>query len=519
MELVDEFAQVKAEFAEKIALGEEKARNMRFEKLKRHHCFKKVTSESGLGKRKEHSVGLGDKNSVVYGSSESLPSVFFVERGESWVCSDEIKDIKEINKKSDFNEKINELNDNESKLQDNSEFQSREGAWRKVESSQFHELEKEVTKLQVKINEISQSVVNPTSTRRLVSFLEAFKSELPSLEDTSSVSSYDSGIDRGGLRQSINSHEGRDSIESYRPVCHSQPRHITPPLPGKAVTCVTQFSRAMADREYLVEENYLQAQGLSMQGVTNTPASAVPVTGTPGSFLSEMIESYASALSRTQLFAPSSEPSRVKSSAAADGVTGVDAPLPGKSEPCAPAPGRAPLNRSRVRMGARTVQSRAVCGEGSVRERPGRAFSSSDLLGENKDQGDEVVDMQEVGNLTPRSLQSRARSHSHILSSGDDPKIGVKQMSRAKVQEPEHSISNQRCTELKKKKDESKVGKFFKRLKKLVKIKEEKDEDDQDEMKLPKKMTRSFSYSLEKTRNLPKRLKSLNASSARLNID
>jgi len=323
MELVDEFAQVKAEFAEKIALGEEKARNMRFEKLKRHHCFKKVTSESGLGKRKEHSVGLGDKNSVVYGSSESLPSVFFVERGESWVCSDEIKDIKEINKKSDFNEKINELNDNESKLQDNSEFQSREGAWRKVESSQFHELEKEVTKLQVKINEISQSVVNPTSTRRLVSFLEAFKSELPSLEDTSSVSSYDSGIDRGGLRQSINSHDGRDSIESYRPVCHSRPRQTTPPLPGKAVTCVTQFGRAMTDREYLVEENYLQAQGSTRQGVTSIPASAVPVTGTPGSFLSEMIDSYASALSRTQLFAPSSEPSRVKSSAAADGVTVV----------------------------------------------------------------------------------------------------------------------------------------------------------------------------------------------------
>jgi len=513
MELADEFAQVKAEFAEKIALGEDKSRNMRFDKLKRQHYFKKMTSDSRLGKRKkECPLGQSDKNCAVYGSSGSLPSVFFVERGESWVCSDEFEEDKKINKNNEFDEKINNLNDIEGKLQGSLEVKSRADVrWSKMESSQFHELENEVTKLQAKINEMSQSVVNPTSTKRLVSFLEAFKSELPCLEDSSSVSSFDSGIDSGVLRQSINSFEGRDSIESYRPAWH--PRQTTPPLPGRAVTCITQFSRAVAVEESLLEENDPQAQVSSRRGMTN-----IPEIGTPGSFLTEMIESYASALSRTQLFGPTSMPGEVSSSAPVD-VVPVCAPLHGKTVPCAPAPGRAPLNRSRVRMGARTVQSRAVCGEGSVRERPGRAFSSSDLLGENKDQGDEVVDMQEVGNLTPRSLQSRARSHSHILSSGDDPKIGDRQMSRAKVQEPEHSISNQRCTELKKKKDESKVGKFFKRLKKLVKIKEEKDEDDQDEMKLPKKMTRSFSYSLEKTRNLPKRLKSLNASSARLNID
>ena len=135
---------------------------------------------------------------------------------------------------------------------------------------------------------MSQSAVNPTSSRRLVSFLEAFKSELPSLEDSSSVSSYDSGIDRGGTRQSVNSYEGRVSVESYRPVCHS--RQITPSLPGTAVTCITQFSRALADNEFLMEENHTQVQTSSRQGhgVVDIPERGVADIGAPGSFVSEM---------------------------------------------------------------------------------------------------------------------------------------------------------------------------------------------------------------------------------------
>merc|ERR1719430_2968839 len=122
MELADEFAQVKAEFAEKIALGEDKSRNMRFDKLKRQHYFKKMTSDSRLGRRKkECPLGQSDKNCAVYGSSGSLPSVFFVERGESWVCSDEFE---ESNKKADFHGKIIKLNDDENKLYENSEFKS-----------------------------------------------------------------------------------------------------------------------------------------------------------------------------------------------------------------------------------------------------------------------------------------------------------------------------------------------------------------------------------------------------------
>ena len=154
MELADEFAQVKAEFAEKIALGEERSRNMRFDKLKRQHRFKKMTSDSGLGKRKKHLPVQSDKNCDVYGSSGSLPSVFFVERGENWVCSDKFEEIK---KSKDYNldEKIYLSNDVECKSQEeSSELKSREAVCSKMESFQFHELEKEVTKLQAKINEV-----------------------------------------------------------------------------------------------------------------------------------------------------------------------------------------------------------------------------------------------------------------------------------------------------------------------------------------------------------------------------
>ena len=87
-------------------------------------------------------------------------------------------------------------------------------------------------------------------------------------------------------------------------------------------------------------------------------------------------------------------------------------------------------------MGARTVQNMAMYGESSVRGRPGRAFSSSDLLGEKKDHGDEVLDTQEAVVLTPRSLQSRAKSHSHILSSRKDPEVGVKRIFKANTINP-----------------------------------------------------------------------------------
>ena len=150
MELVDEFAQVKAEFAEKIAFGEERARNKRFDKLQKQHCIKKMTSDSGLEKRKKYP--RSDKNCDLYGSSESLPSVFFVERGENWVCSDEFEELKMS--KDNFDEKIYLSKDVECESQESSELNRREYVWSKMESSQFQELEKEVTKLQAKINEV-----------------------------------------------------------------------------------------------------------------------------------------------------------------------------------------------------------------------------------------------------------------------------------------------------------------------------------------------------------------------------
>ena len=150
MELVDEFAQVKAEFAEKIAFGEERARNKRFDKLQKQHCIKKMTSDSGLEKRKKYSGS--DKNCDLYGSSESLPSVFFVERGENWVCSDEFEELKMS--KDNFDEKVYLSNDVKCESQESSELNRREYVWSKMESSQFQELEMEVTKLQAKINEV-----------------------------------------------------------------------------------------------------------------------------------------------------------------------------------------------------------------------------------------------------------------------------------------------------------------------------------------------------------------------------
>ena len=152
MELVDEFAQVKAEFAEKIAFGEERARNKRFDKLQKQHCIKKMTSDSGLEKRKKYPQS--DKNCDLYGSSESLPSVFFVERGENWVCSDEFEELKMS--KDIFDEKISLSNDVQCESQESSssEINRSEYIWSKMESSQFQELEMEVTKLQAKINEV-----------------------------------------------------------------------------------------------------------------------------------------------------------------------------------------------------------------------------------------------------------------------------------------------------------------------------------------------------------------------------
>jgi len=518
MNLADEFAQIKAEFAKQIALKGEKAKNMNVQKLKEKHSFKKMTSESGLGLRRKLTVKESLTKSNLTGSTESLPSVFFVERGDNWVSSDEFGEMMEVDDKTVFNDNVSRLNNVNIACGDTN-------IWAGSENSRFQELERDITSLQEKINEMSQSVVNPSSTRRLVTFLEAFKSELP-MVDTASVNSYDSGIDRTGPRVSFNNYDRRQSFDSYRAACHESPPRVRPK------TCIAQFS-AMTKIEDLNQE---------ATRYTKNNYNFPSVLGT-GSLLSEMIESYTSALDRTELFAPSSDrtsydptiPRSIQSmdmqrtdvnAPVLDGVelctskvetSKFKAPLvSGISESCASGPGRPQLHRSRVLMGARTVQNRALHGE-SVRGKSVRAYSSSDLLGENKD-----VDMEDRNNgvvtsvLTPRTLQSRAKSYSYMLSSGEASKSGAVESARfGEESSQSNKVYIRKDLKVKKSKDESRVQKFFKRIKKFVKSKDEK-AIDEEEMNISKKMTRSFSYSIDKSKNLPKRLKSFHFSSTRL---
>jgi len=519
MNLADEFAQIKAEFAKQIALKGEKAKNMNVQKLKEKHSFKKMTSESGLGSRRKLTVKDSLTKSNLTGSTESLPSVYFVERGDNWVSSDEFGEMMEVDDKTVFKDDVSRLNNVDIACGDTN-------IWASSENSRFQDLERDITSLQEKINEMSQSVVDPNSTRRLVTFLEAFKSELP-MVDTASVNSYDSGIDRTGPRLSFNINDRRRSIDSYRAACHQSPPRVRPK------TCIAQFS-AMTKAE-----DHNQEFARNNQNSYNIPS----VLGT-GSLLSEMIESYTSALDRTELFAPSSDrisydptiPRSIQSismrrtdgnnAPVLDGVelctskvetSKLNGPsVSGMSESSGSGPCRPQLHRSRVLMGARTVQNRALHGE-SVRGKSVRAYSSSDLLGENKD-----VDMEDRNNgvstcvLTPRSLQSRAKSYSYMLSSGEASKSGAGECARyGEESSQSNKVYIRKDLKVKKSKDESRVQKFFKRLKKLVKSKDEKAVDEE-EMNISKKMTRSFSYSIDKSKNLPKRLKSFHFSSTRL---
>ena len=83
--------------------------------------------------------------------------------------------------------------------------------------------------------------------------------------------------------------------------------------------------------------------------------------------------------------------------------------------------------RSRVMMGAKTVQRARYLG--SIRGRSGRAYSSSDLLGESRVREDEFLSTAEevYGARTPqsmnKSMQSRAKSYSNVLSYRDAAEV------------------------------------------------------------------------------------------------
>jgi len=425
--------------------------------LKNMNCLKTSGENCLRGEARESSIGQTSLN----GSSGSLPSLFSVE-SEKWTSSEEFKEMLEV-KVKDKESDVKKLEEENAELRERLEFVSRRNSV-ELERRKFQDLESDVSKLQAKIFKMTKSGDDLKKTGRLVTILEAFKSQLPML-DTSSVSSCDSVLDSdsgdsqdrslGSCRvPHRNTRDEKLSAGSYRAQCHDT--ELDPPLergdtwlgaPGRADTCVAQFSKAMAGRETVRisdDRNY------------GVPAPVASITG------------------------------------------------------------RMQLNRSRVVMGARTVHSRAIY-SGSGRGRSVRAFSSSDLLAEEREGREEGDVFEEKTPVSMnRSIQARSKSHSHMLSRGDD--IQTTAVVDLRGAGPESSkYPYYSCQELKdkKRKEETRVQKFFKRIKRLVSNKEEK-VDDEEEKKVSKKMTRSLSYTIEKTKNLPKRLKSFHESSARL---
>jgi len=395
-------------------------------------------------------------NSKLSGSSGSLPSLF--SRGsEKWTSSEEFKEMLEV-KVKDKESDVRRLEEENAELRGRLEFVNRRSSI-EMEKNKFRDLERDVSKLQAKIFKMTTTGDDLKKTGRLVTILEAFKSQLPML-DTSSVSSCDSLLDsdsgyshdRSGGSCRVphieNQEDEKLTIGSYRATCHHT--ELEPSLgtgnkwleaPGRADTCVAQFSKTMAGRE-----------------TTRIPAESsygVPVSS----------------------------------------ITG-----------------RIQLNRSRVVMGARTIYS------GSGRGRSGRAFSSSDLLTEEREGREEGEVFEEKLPVSlNRSIQSRSKSHANMLSCGDANKASTAVADPTDIgsadEYPYYS-----CGELKdkKRKEETRVQKFFKRIKRLVSNKEEKINDDEEEKMASKKMRRSMTCTIEKTNNLPKRLKSFHGSSARL---
>jgi len=78
------------------------------------------------------------------------------------------------------------------------------------------ELQRDVSRLQAKICKMEQFSSNPSSTRRLLTFLESFKSQLPLLEEGGPV---DAGRERAEGRLSVGSYRratARDSLGGYQ---------------------------------------------------------------------------------------------------------------------------------------------------------------------------------------------------------------------------------------------------------------------------------------------------------------
>jgi hypothetical protein len=127
--------------------------------VKGQHSLKRGTSESVLGKWKkkpfEHSSALN--SSKFRGSVGSLPSLVLnddhtVDKGESWVTSEQFKEILETKEKEMSKGNLERLEDENAELRKQLEFAGRRSSSVSLlGKSKFQELERDVTKLQAKI--------------------------------------------------------------------------------------------------------------------------------------------------------------------------------------------------------------------------------------------------------------------------------------------------------------------------------------------------------------------------------
>jgi len=483
MNLPDDFGQYKSEFARQIAMEEGKAKDMNIWLLKGQHGLRRGTSESLLGRMQPLGQEFPLNRSKLCGSVGSLPSLFVPdkqqEEEEIWVSPDEFKDILDLKEsklmQGEYEEDeevdskdIKTLEEENARLRNQLQLAARRSSSTSlVGMSKYQELQRDVAKLQAKICKIENSSGHPVSTRRLVTFLETFKAQLPSI-DSPSLDMYGGLLDGAeSIRASIGSYRpsldgfGRPSMGSYRAACHPSP--FQGPQTKRTESCVTKFNRVDVERY----------EG----GCDRTDSS--------GSLLGSE-------------FGSSVQIGNLRSNMS----------------------GRSSMVRSRVVMGARTVQrSRDI---GGRKVEPSRSYSSSDLLGKSRGREDEVsssIEEEYYEKSTPsadRSMKYRSKSYASGLSDRKSTK-GYSDSGRC-TDESSSQSGEENTAEVKeiiKVKDGNKVQKFFSRLKKLVNVSKDKacDKNVNVEVK-DKKMKRSLSHRISKSKNVPKRLKSFHCSSS-----
>merc|ERR1719318_1672528 len=196
------FGHFKSDFARQVAMEEEKARNLNIWVLRGQHSLRRGTSESVLIRKKEIKTSTGhnsDFNSSrlhgMHGSVGSLPSLFNNDESElAWVTHDKFTDSLDQNEKGviEVQQNSEELflmdiqPDDVKRLEEENADLRRQlemnGSGRSnaslMEISKHQEVQRDIAKLQAKILQMEQSSADPASTRRLVSILDTFKSQL-----------------------------------------------------------------------------------------------------------------------------------------------------------------------------------------------------------------------------------------------------------------------------------------------------------------------------------------------------